>query len=131
MTAQGGISTAAPPTHFVTHETQVIDHWISDDQLMALSRGGKDKSFDVAVAASGAALGFFQNFVAVLGDVYATKVITAGQMSGAFAFVVAVTIAGFAFWSYRSTQANVDDLVTKIKSRTHARVPTQTGEIAS
>ncbi|WP_156795654.1 hypothetical protein [Bradyrhizobium icense] len=128
MTVEGGISTAAPPTHFVTHETQVIDHWISDDQLMALSRGGKDKSFDVALAASGASLGFLQNFITIVSEVSASKALAAAQLSGAFAFAIAVTIAGFSFWSHFSTKANVDDLVNKIKSRTHARVPSPATE---
>ena len=119
---QEGISTATAPTHYVTQNKEIIDHWISDEQLMTLARGGKDKSFDVALAASGAAAGFSQNFFTVVSEVTSGKPISGLVLSGAFVFITAVTTAIVAFVYYRMTARSVSDLVSEIKSRHPARV---------
>jgi len=119
---QEGISVAAAPTHYVTHTKEIIDHWISDEQLMMLSRGGKDKSFDVALAASGAALGFSQNFISLILEVSSGKPLAGLAVTGAFLFVIAATIAIVAFVYYKLTAQSVADLVSEIRARQPAKI---------
>lgn len=90
---------------------------IHADQLDAIHRGGKDRSFDVSVGLFGASAGFFQNLVGVVGAAYAKTMPSTWDLIGAGLFLAcfAGAVAVAKYTEYRSKKTDVDRLMKRIK----------------
>jgi hypothetical protein len=130
MTQVEGLTTVSPPIYWVTHDSERIDHIVTDAQLLTLTAGGKDKSFEICLAAFGLAFGFLQNFWGVCCSLYQAQAPVIWDFIGSAVFLVAVTTAILAYLSHRKVSCDVDDLLTTIRSRTKAAL-TPRGDASS
>jgi hypothetical protein len=113
----------APPDYYVTRDEKQVAHWITDEQLMKLSSGGKDRSFEVFLASISIALGFVQNFIAASIVVYGGAAPSSADFLLSIVFVVAFTTAIVAGASAKWTRKELDEIIEKIKSRKQTRIP--------
>ena len=111
-----------PPMQLLTLDSSVTNHAITDDQLTMLAQGGKDKSFDIAIAAAALAIGLSQNVYSVLADIISSKSPSGPNVIAGIIFVVAVTTTVIKALSYRSTKQDTDALVERIRKRTTSRL---------
>jgi hypothetical protein len=96
-------------------EPEDNQYMISEDRLDTIHRGGKDRSFDVAVGLFGASAGFLQNLVAVIGASYAGKTPPTWDLIGAGLFLLCGAAAVAKFTEHRSKKTDVDKLIKRIK----------------
>ena len=111
-----------PPMQLLTLDSSVTNHAITDDQLTMLAQGGKDKSFDIAIAAAALAIGLSQNVYSVLADIISSKSPSGKNVIAGIIFVVAVTTTVIKALSYRSTKQDTDALVERIKENEQRHV---------
>jgi hypothetical protein len=121
--SEDSISTVAPPNRYVTYDTEVTDHLISDDQLMRLVKGAKDRSYDIFLASVGVAVGLFQNIISVISSVIDGKAIDAWPALATGGFIVSATIAAVNYFSAKAVKADTDAIVTQIKNRKRGIIP--------
>lgn len=112
----------ALPTMLFTHDEARVGHIISEETLMQLAHGGRDRSLEIAIGALGVAAGFFQNFAKIIALLSASQALPPWDALGALFFVVAATTAITFLLSYRRNNTQTDDLVAQIKGRKVGRI---------
>lgn len=113
----------AAPEEYVTMDEKRLSHVISDEQLMKLAAGGKDRSFEVFLASTSISLGLLQNFIVTACDIFDKR--TPDQINSVLAgfFIVAATTAVISGFSAKFTKEDIDEIVDKIRNRKKSKVP--------
>lgn len=89
---------------------------VSEDQLDALCKRAKDTSFEISLLFGGAAFGFVQNVVSLIGAL-SKKEVPGGWDVFASMLCIALAAAGISkFTQFATNKQSLDSLVEKIKS---------------
>lgn len=89
---------------------------LSEEHVEYLCRGGKDDSFDWCLALGGASVGFAQNVISLLRDVYYSQ--TPSMIDTLLAVLCSILLSAAAakYTEHRSKKGNVELLLEKIRS---------------
>jgi hypothetical protein len=97
-------------------------YFVRKDQLDGLTENARDHSFDIAVGAGGAAIGFAQNFLSVV------KSISAGTALDTIDLILGMAAVGFTvlaitkYLQYKGNKGTVEILKARIESGQKAQV---------
>ncbi len=119
------------PTIALSLPTQIEMHMIQNWELTTLKEGGKDRSFEIALATGGAAAGFFQNALSVARSVYSKEMVAMSDLLLATVFVVFVTCSVVLLLKSRGLSSKIDEIVEEIKARPIQKGSSQKAKLGS
>jgi hypothetical protein len=97
-------------------------YFVRADQLDGLTHQARDYSIDIALGAGGAAIGFCQNVLSVIKDVYKGDPVDSIDLVLAALAIGLAVLAVTKFLQFRHNQRSVDTLKAKIQSGQKATV---------